>query len=360
MMKKMEDSVYSYIKENNLIEKEDNLVLAVSGGADSIFMLYVLYRINERYNLNLNMVVCHLNHMIRSEAIIDLEYVRKCATELGLQFFSKTVNIVSKVLLEKKSEEEIGRDERYKFFNEIGIENYGVDNYKICVAHNLNDNSETIFLNLIRGTGIDGLKGIDVVNNNVIRPILNVSRKNIEEYLEAKKLSYIIDETNLDTKYTRNSIRNELIPFVKERYNENIDNTLYKMSGIFRDKDLFLQKMTIKTLEDILISEDIEKNDEREVKEEIAEKIEDKLGNMIDHKVKLVLDLKLFNELDIVLKRRVLRYILKEYFITYKDISKTNIDDAIKIAYNNIGNKYIMLNKNIKFSILRGEILINN
>lgn len=332
-MKIIEENVYSYIQANNLIEKNDNLVLAVSGGADSIFMLYILVSLNEKYNLNLNFVVAHLNHMIRDEAKTDLDYVKKCADELNLKFFSKAVNIKEKSNVEKRSEEEVGREERYKFLNDVGKESFGKDNYKICTAHNLNDNTETIFLNLMRGTGIDGLKGIELINNNIVRPVLIIERKDIEEYLNLNKIKYIVDRTNLESEYTRNSIRNELLPLIKEKYNDNIDHTLYRMSEILRDEDLFLDNITNKILEDITIP-----TKGKEVK----------------------LDLIKFNELEIVLKRRVLRKVLKEDFNTYKDISKINIDDAIKIAYNNIGNKYMMLNKDIKFTILRGEITISN
>lgn len=346
-MKTIEENVYLYIQANNLIEKNDNLVLAVSGGADSIFMLYILVSLNKKYNLNLNFVVAHLNHMIRDEAKTDLDYVKKCADELNLKFFSKAVNIKEISSVEKRSEEEVGREERYKFLNDVGEENFGKDNYKICTAHNLNDNTETIFLNLMRGTGIDGLKGIELINNNIVRPVLIIERKDIEEYLNLNKIKYIVDRTNLESEYTRNSIRNELLPLIKEKYNDNIDHTFYRMSEILRDEDLFLDNITNKILEDIIIS----------VKEKDNQKIENKAKKV---KKEVKLDLVKFNELEIVLKRRILRKVLKEDFNTYKDISKINIDDAIKIAYNNIGNKYTMLNKDIKFAVLRGEITISN
>ena len=334
-MKIIEENVYSYIKENNLIKANDNLVLAVSGGADSIFMLYIIHKLNKEYNLSLNLVVGHLNHMIREEANEDLKYVEKCSDKLELKFISKAIDIANKAKIEKRSEEEIGREERYKFLNEVGEDYFEKNNYKICTAHNLNDNTETILLNLLRGTGLDGLRGIENINQNIVRPILIIERKDIEKYLNKNEIKYIIDKTNLESEYTRNSIRNELLPFIKEKYNENIDHTLYRMSEILKDEDALLESINNELLKDILILENIDSN--KEIK----------------------LDLKKFNELDIALRRRMLRYIFKTYFNLYKDISKVNIDDAIKIAYNNIGNKYTMINKNIKFSVLRGEIIIN-
>lgn len=335
------ENVYLYIKENNLIKENDNLVLAVSGGADSIFMLYILNTLNKKYSLNLNMVVCHLNHMIRKEAELDLKYVKESSENLNLQFFSKTINIKEISNKEKRSEEEVGRYERYNFLNEVGEQIFGKDKYKICTAHNLNDNTETVFLNLIRGTGIDGLRGIENKNHNIVRPILSVSRKEIEEYLEENNIRYIIDKTNLESEYTRNSIRNELLSFIKERYNENIDQTIYRMSEILKDEDIFLENIVISELKNLIISPSLKNEDKNKDIKEIK------------------LDLKKFNELDIALKRRLLRHTFKEYFNIYKDISKVNIDDAIEIAFNNIGNKYIMLNKYIKFSVLKGEIVIN-
>lgn len=224
------------------------------------------------------------------------------------------------------------------FFGEIGEQEFGKNNFKICVAHNLNDNTETVFLNLIRGTGIDGLKGIEFKNNNIVRPIIFVKRELIEEYLNKKIIKYVIDKTNLSIDYTRNSVRNELLPIIKEKFNPNIDETVFRMSEIVKDEDLLLENISKYMLEEILI--DVKK--------------EDLLVSAVN------LDLKKFNELDIALRRRILRYILKSYFNIYKNISKINIDDAIKLAYNNIGNKYTMLNKDIKFTVNKGIITISN
>lgn len=352
-LEKLEKDVFTFIKENNLIEKNDNLILAISGGADSIFMLYVLNNINQEYNLNLNFVICHLNHMIREEAKEDVEYVKEVSNKLNILFFSKDVDILKIVKESKRSEEEIGRIERYKFFNEIGIQEFEKNNFKVCVAHNLNDNTETVFLNLIRGTGIEGLKGIEVKNNNVIRPILFVKREKIEEYLNNKNIKYIIDKTNLSSDYTRNSIRNEILPIIKEKFNPNIDETIYRTSDILRDEDLLLENITKYMLEDLIINKEEILKEQKQQKQEIEK---EKKNN----KIKIELDLKKFNELDIALRRRVLKYILKIYFDTYKNISKINIDDAIKLIYNNIGNKYTMLNKNIKVEVNKGIITIIN
>lgn len=326
--------IYEYIRKDNLIEKEDNLVLAISGGADSIFMLYTLNEVNEKYNLGLNMVICHLNHMIRDEAISDLNYVKEVADKLNIEFFSKDVNIPNLSKEEILGEEELGRRERYIFFNEIGKEVFG-ENYKICTAHNLNDNTETVLLNLIRGTGIDGLTGINNITNNIIRPILFVERDLIEKYLNKRNIKYVIDKTNLESEYSRNSIRNELIPFIKEKYNENFDQSIYRMSQILRDENELLNKIITEIYNDENII--LNKNSNRNVIE---------------------IDLKKFNELDIVIRRRLLRYILNEYFNIFTNISKINIDDSIEMAYKNIGNKYTMLNKEIKLSILDSKIII--
>lgn len=333
------NDVYKYINENNLIEKNDNIVLGVSGGADSVFILHILKELNTKYDLNLNFIICHINHLIREEAYEDLEYVKSLAKEMDIKFESKEVNIPEMKAKLKTSEEEIGREERYKFFNEIGLENFSKDNYKIATAHNLNDNTETLFLNLMRGSGLDGLRGIDVVNNNVIRPILFVDRKIIEEYLDDKNIRYVIDKTNLESDYTRNSIRNELLPFIKDKYNPNIDQTIFRTSNILKDEVDFLNNLTKKTLKEITIN-DNRKDSSKEVKNVLK------------------LDLYKFNELDIALRRRILKYIINEVFSIYKNISKTNIDDAILLAYNNIGNKYMYINKHVKVSILRGIITI--
>ena len=168
----MFDKVLSTIKKYNLIENGDNLVLGVSGGPDSMAMLSILNRIKNEKLIDFDFVVAHINHGLRENARIDEEYVQKYCNAINVPCFIHHANIKEKAEREKRGIEETGRIIRYDFFNEVK-ENVGAN--KVAIAHNSNDNVETVIMNIVRGSGLSGLKGIEAKSQCYIRHLIETS-----------------------------------------------------------------------------------------------------------------------------------------------------------------------------------------
>lgn len=227
----MKEKIKEYIKSNNLFNKNDSVVLGVSGGADSICMLNLLNDLKSE--LSISLFVLHINHEIREEAENDALFVKKTADDLGVECKVVSINVPRLSKEKGISTEEAGRLARYeellKYANEVGAT-------KIAVAHNKNDDSETILLNLFRGTGIKGLCGIDskreIKDSDVVivRPLLCVSREEIEYFLDKNRINHIEDASNNDREYTRNKIRLDVIPYIKENINSKVDDNITNAS----------------------------------------------------------------------------------------------------------------------------------
>ncbi len=223
-------SLLSKVKENlikdNLLQKGDTVIIALSGGADSVCLLTVLYALS--FEMGFFIKAAHLNHGIRGEeAKRDEDFVKDLCDTLGVPIYLRYRDIPA--LSKGRSEEETGRCERYAFFNELSRENNGA---KIAVAHNKNDVAETLVMRLIRGTSVFGLTGIPKVNGNVIRPLLDISRDEIEKYLKENNIPFVTDSTNSDDEYTRNKIRHKILPEmakVNESYLSGINKTVQRL-----------------------------------------------------------------------------------------------------------------------------------
>ncbi len=228
-------SVLKTIEQYNMLCQNDKIVVAVSGGADSIALLYSLSAIKSRYNLTI--VCAHLNHGIRGiDALRDEQYVKSISKALGVECYTKTVDIPAIAKSTKQSEELCGRNERYKFFDEVA---QITNSTKIAVAHNKNDSVETILIKLSRGCSLNGLRGISPVNGNIIRPLINVERAQIELYLKQIDVSFMTDKTNYEDIYTRNIIRNKIVTEFN-RINPSFVTTVYNNSRSICDDDDFI------------------------------------------------------------------------------------------------------------------------
>lgn len=220
---KLLNEVKNTINKQKLIKSGDRVLVALSGGADSVFMLDALCRL--RKELNIKIAAAHLNHMIRgAEADRDEAYAAELCTRLKVPFYAERIDVPQYANAEGISEELAGRNLRYDFFDRICKAN-GYN--KIATAHNKNDKAETVLMRIIRGTGIDGLCGIKYTRGDmVIRPILDIERRDIEKYCNENALVYCTDSTNLENDYTRNKVRNELIPFIEKNFNPSVLNSL--------------------------------------------------------------------------------------------------------------------------------------
>ena len=218
----MIDEFKKFIAENNLIKPGDKILLAVSGGIDSMVMAHLFYQQDFKIG------IAHCNFSLRGEeSDKDEELVRQFASKNSIPFY--TIRFETKVFARKNklSIQMAARDLRYKWFEEIRMKNGYTS---IAVAHNLNDNIETLLMNLIRGTGLTGMAGMKPVSNRIIRPLLFASREDISVFRNKQKIVFREDKSNADTKYLRNKIRHLIIPILKD-INPSIEITLNETAG---------------------------------------------------------------------------------------------------------------------------------
>lgn len=209
--------IRAFILKNRLIEEGERVVIGFSGGPDSVFLLEVLLKLREEFSLELSLA--HINHLLRGEESDgDEAFVRAVAKRLNIPCFVRRQSMKEYAKAHRIGEEEAGREIRYTFFNEVA-EKIGAD--KVALAHNLDDEIETFMFRLMRGTSLKGLEGIPVRRERYVRPILNLYKGEIMEYLHKNNIEYRIDSSNLKADYTRNSIRLDLIPEIEEKYNRN-------------------------------------------------------------------------------------------------------------------------------------------
>ena len=328
----MKNKVLETIKKYNLIEHGDKLVLGVSGGPDSIAMLDILneIRMDKKNDLNFQIVVAHINHMIREEADDDEKFVKDFCKKKNIEFYSKSIDVQKLANTNKIGTEEAGRNVRYKFFNEVLVK---TNSNKVAIAHNKNDKAETIIMNFMRGSGISGLKGMEEKRGKYIRPLIECERIEIEKYCEEQGLNPRIDKTNFENEYTRNKIRNAVIPYIKQEFNPNIINTLNRLSELVKEEEEYIEKQVKKSYYNLMVEE---------------------------NEKQIVLDLRKFNQQEKVIKSRLVLYTIMRLFGTSKGIEKIHVEDIIKLCNNNIGNKYLTPNKNIKILVKNHKIYFLN
>ena len=254
----MLNKIEQYMNKYNMISADDVVIAGVSGGADSMCLLFVLEELKKKIDFRL--IVVHVNHCVRGEdADADEAYVRKICSEHGIEceVFREDMQGYAKQM--KLSEEEAGRNIRRRSYEKT-VEKYG--GTKIALAHHQEDNAETFFLHLARGSKLKGLTGIYPVNGIYIRPLLCVSRSQIEEFLEKRNILYCNDVTNSEEVYLRNRVRMNVLPYFQKEINpktvEHINSTMEYLCQVeeFLEKhaDLAYGKCCRKTENGIILS----------------------------------------------------------------------------------------------------------
>lgn len=324
------DKVLSTINKHNLIQKGDKIVLGLSGGPDSVCLLHVLNRLKKDFNIEI--YAAHLNHQIRGiEAQKDALYASKLCEDMGIIFFVKSINVPKYCENEGLSLEEGARKLRYEMFYEIKDK---IKANKIAIGHNLNDQAETVMMRIMRGTGLKGLKGIDYIRDNcIIRPILDVERNEIEEYCEAYNLNPRIDKTNLENIYTRNKIRLDLLPYMKDNFNSNVIESIVRMSNSLKSDNDYIEK-------------------EAEAKFREVSNIKEK--GFVE------INLDDFVCLHDAIKVRVLRNSIKHILGDTNFVDQRHIEDIMSLEDNSKVNKMLTLPRNIFVYRKKDSIILTN
>jgi len=217
------DKAKTSIKKYNLINRNDKIVIGVSGGPDSVVLLYLLNSLKKEFKLKLH--IAHLDHMLRKDSGKDKEFVLALAKRLKLPVTTAQINV--KALASHGSIEEIARNARLGFLFKAAKDTGAK---KIALGHNFDDRAETVLMRILRGAGLYGLSAIlpkrDIAGHQIIRPLIEIRRREIEAFLRQKKIKVRIDSTNLEDIYFRNKIRNKLLPLLEKNYNPNIKQIL--------------------------------------------------------------------------------------------------------------------------------------
>lgn len=251
-LSEFEYKLLKFVRKEELVIPGDRVMLAVSGGADSIAMMYALAALKSE--LEADFVVAHLNHMIRPEAVKEGPAICKLAKELGMECLIETRNVPEYKKLHKGlSIEEAARIVRYEFF-ENAMRKFKAN--KIATAHHLSDLTENFFIRLFRGSGIGGLIGMRPKNGSYIKPFLNFDEKTIREYVTIKRVKFFEDKTNFDIHYTRNKVRHVLIPIMKRKFCPKIESKVLEVTEVLREYQDFVNDKVLRIFENSVATED--------------------------------------------------------------------------------------------------------
>ncbi|MFP4698331.1 MAG: tRNA lysidine(34) synthetase TilS [Eubacteriales bacterium] len=303
----MEQKAYEYIIKNKLINKNDTIVIGVSGGADSVCLLYILWKLRKRIEFDL--IAVHINHGMRGdEADDDANYVKTLCENLAISCHFFSFDIKKEAKDQKVSLEEIGRIIRYKCMKKIA---HKYKNGKIAVAHQMNDQAETIIMNLVRGTGLNGLLGMSPKRDRIIRPLLECKREEIEKYLEMNNLKYRQDSSNFEDVYTRNKIRLNILPYIEDNINEKVIDHIHQTSEHLKLENDFINQVSTSAFEEMVAIE--------------------------DNRISLNIDK--FNKLHKAIQKRIIRKIIYNLINHLKNIESVHIEQIIELALKQVGKK---------------------
>lgn len=346
MNKKTEDSyekVKNYILRQHMICDNDVIIAGVSGGADSVCLLFMLWKLSGEINFKL--AAAHIHHGVRAEADDDASYVEALCKRLDVPFYIRKVDMLGYAKKMGMSPEEAGRRLRYEAFGEIiekipkeitgeltvkkdkpdkaaGLCSDGVrTGCKIAVAHNRNDKAETMLFNLFRGSGLRGLGSIRPVRDNIIRPLLCLERTEIEAYLKQNKIEFCIDSTNEDDTYTRNKIRHHILPYAKEQICGNCVGHISDAADILAETEAYIHK---------------------QVKAAYGRCTHNCEKNIHGEEALITLDLSLFLAEDEFMQKMILLYCMEKLTPHRKDITKEHIMALLRLSAKGGSKKFFL------------------
>jgi len=248
---KVKDTIEKY----NMFSPGDKVLLGVSGGPDSVCLLHILDRCRKEMALSLQIV--HINHGIRKgESKREEKFVNGLAHRMGLPIIVKSLDVPTYARRKRLTIEEAARDMRYRVFESLAKK---LSAEKIALGHTASDQVETVLMHLLRGSGPQGLSGISPVrklgNTSIIRPLIEVNREEILDYLRENNLTFCLDSSNRRTEYFRNRIRLKLLPILRENYNKNIDDALLRLSEILKEENAYWERVVERVLDKVVSSE---------------------------------------------------------------------------------------------------------
>ncbi len=315
---RIQEKVFSFIRAHEMISSGDKVIVGVSGGADSVCLLFMLLEWSKV--IPLDIIVAHINHGIRKEAACDADYVKSLCESHNIPFYQEEIDVLQKASDEKISEEEAGRMVRYEVF-ERAAQLYGAT--KIAVAHNNNDRAETMLFHLFRGSGITGLSSIRPKRDHIIRPILCLERKEIETCLNQREIAYCLDYTNEQDTYTRNRIRHHILPYAEQEVAGGCVSHMGKTADMLMEIDEYLEEQT-----------------------QVAYNQCVTLGSEAHSKC-YIIAIEEFQKCHNVIQKRLLFRLVKSITPNHQNISNTHIMDAMTL-FTKEGNRIFSLPHSIR------------
>ena len=321
--------VRKYMEQFNMAEKGESVIVGVSGGADSVCLYKILLELKNYFDIDI--IAVHIHHGIRGEeADRDMNFVENMCKNDGVKFRCYKYDVPGYAKTNGLSEEEAGRTLRYKAFDEVAKELISNGrSVKIAVAHNRNDSAETFIHNLCRGSGLKGLAGIPYKNGSIIRPVLCLTRKEIEMYLSEHNITHIDDSTNFTEDYTRNKIRHRVLPYLSENINDNSISHICQAADELREIEDYLSEVTNYMYENIVS----------------------------EHNNCIYINRKALACEKEIIQKRIVRACIEKAAEKLKDITRKHIEDVIDLCGRQTG-RYIMLPYGIIARVQYDNIII--
>lgn len=322
------DKFFAFNAKHQLVQANDRVLVAVSGGVDSVVLLHLMSRLARPLALELQVV--HVNHGLRGEqAERDQEFVAQLAASMGLPFIVRKVNVPGLVARRHLSEETAARWLRYRCFQWALKKTHAA---VLALGHQADDQVETVIDHFLRGSGVKGLRGMPVRRGNYIRPLLFASRQEIETYAQTHSLDYQIDSTNLMTRYRRNRIRHQLIPLLQSEFNPAIAAAVLRTARIMGETEAYLNEQARLALNTCLIQQKIDK---------------------------IILDIDAFLSYFIVIQKYMLFQLLDRVGIARSTLTSTIIDRMLRLIHAKATGRTILLPRPWQMSVASGQIVLH-